>query len=351
MGWVMWIAIVLAVVYFFLVICFFRSLRVAIAIIETAADFFADTKRVVLVPIFYFFVGLVIFMVWVAAAVNVGSIGKITPQAISIQDRNVEWSDMTYYKMYFMVFGLFWILNFVIACNEFAVICAAATWYFSNKETPDDDGIPGDSDVSSGFWWTFRYHFGSLAFGSLLCAIVTTIRVVFEYVGEKVAGASGNNQFTTCLLASVRCCLDCFDRFLRYINRNAYIYMAISSESFCTSAINSFVLILKNAMKFGFVETISEVFMFLAKFCIAVSTTFCGFMLLGIMVNEEEPINNPFIPVAAIFGFSYLVASVFISIFDIGANTILQCYLIDLDVAKQNNLEPTHIPPTLTNFL
>ncbi len=46
--------------------CNFKSLRVSIAIIETAADFFSDTKRIVLVPLVYFsvWVGLFIFWLW-----------------------------------------------------------------------------------------------------------------------------------------------------------------------------------------------------------------------------------------------------------------------------------------------
>ena len=35
---------------------------------------------------------------------------------------------------------------------------------------------------STGIEWGFRYHFGSLAFGSLIVAIVWAIRIIFEYI-------------------------------------------------------------------------------------------------------------------------------------------------------------------------
>ena len=85
-----------------------------------------------------------------------------------------------------MVLGMVWISAFIMACNEFAVICAAASWYFSRKDIPDDVGIPGDSDVLQGFKWTFRYHIGTLAFGSFLLTLVWAIRAIFEYIGEKM---------------------------------------------------------------------------------------------------------------------------------------------------------------------
>ena len=62
-----------------------------------------------------------------------------------------------------MVLGMVWISAFIMACNEFAIICAAASWYFSRKDIKDSDGIPGDADVTKGIWWTYRYQMGTMA--------------------------------------------------------------------------------------------------------------------------------------------------------------------------------------------
>ena len=67
---------------------------------------------------------------------------------------------------------------------------------------------------------------------------------------------------------------------MRYLTRNAYIYMAISSESFCSSALNAFILMLKNSAKFAFVEGFSDVFMFIAKICISVFSTVTSMLTL-----------------------------------------------------------------------
>lgn len=247
-----------------------------------------------------------------------------------------------------MCFGMIWISAFIIACNDFAVICASATWYFSRKDIRDSDGIPGDSSVMKGFWWTYRYQTGTLALGSLILSLVWIVRTIFEYLGEQINKATGGNKCTECLLCCIRCCLDCFDRFIRYLNRNAYIYCAISSESFCPSALHSFLLMLKNHAKFAFVEGIADGFMFLAKSFIAVLTTLCGYFLLPAMTSIEV---DPTLPCVFIFLFSYLVACQFISIFDVSANTILQCYLFDADIAKHHGLDMKHVPDSLIKFL
>ena len=216
-----WVAIaswLLAVVWYIFLACNFQALRVSIAIIETAADWFADTKRIMIVPFFYFVVGALIFSGWVGCMVCVSSIGEIEVSSVSTQQKDVTWDSNTRWMAFFMYFGILWIIAFLVAMSEFVVIVSTCTWYFSRKDIPDDDGIPGDSEVWKGFWWSIRYHAGTLAFGSLLIAIVWLIRSIFEYVGEKVAAASGNNFATRCLLGCTRCCLDCFDRFMRFIN-------------------------------------------------------------------------------------------------------------------------------------
>ena len=53
----------------------------------------------------------------------------------------------------YMWFGIFWLLAFLMACNEFVIIVSTCTWYFSRKDVPDDDGIRGDATVMEGFKW------------------------------------------------------------------------------------------------------------------------------------------------------------------------------------------------------
>jgi choline transporter-like protein 2/4/5 len=281
--WLFWGSIIFWVVsalYCLCLACNLNSLRVSIRIIETAGDFFADTKRVALVPVFFFFLAIGTTFAWLYGYICVTSIGTITVEAYQFQTKNVEYTSTVANMLWIMIFGYFWIMAFLLSCNEFVIVVSAASWYFSNKEIPDSDGIPGDSEVMKGFIWIPRYHFGSLALGSLMIAIVWIIRFIFEYVAKKIDDASGGNKFTKCLLCCIRCCLDCFDRFMRYLTRNAYIYMAISSESFCSSALNAFILMLKNSAKFAFVEGFSDVFMFIAKICISVFATVTSMLIL-----------------------------------------------------------------------
>lgn len=85
-------------------------------------------------------------------------------------------------------------------------------------------------------WRGFRYHFGSLVFGALLVAIIEFIRVVYEFVARQIEKNNPDNKLIECLLCVGRCCLSCLQCLIEFINRNAYITIAITGKNFCYAA-------------------------------------------------------------------------------------------------------------------
>jgi hypothetical protein len=124
------------------------------------------------------------------------------------------------------------------------------------------------------------------------------------------------------------------DRFVKFINKNAYIQVALASQNFCTSAMNAFILILKHGDKFLAVSGLGNIFMFLGKMSIASLTTFIGYLILENWAEVKDKIDSPFVPLFAVFLISYVVGAVFISVYSISADTILQCFLVDTDVSE-----------------
>lgn len=75
--WSMWIAAIcwiFAGLFYLLIACNWKSLRVSIAIVETAAEFFSDTKRIVIIPLIYFCVWVGVFIFWIWGLAGVASI-------------------------------------------------------------------------------------------------------------------------------------------------------------------------------------------------------------------------------------------------------------------------------------
>ena len=92
-----------------------KTLVISIAILEASADFVGSTFRVILVPIIFFFVNFAVFAMWAIGAVCVFSIGTIESYGDGSQLKQVTWDSSTRQMMYFMGFGILWIMAFLIA--------------------------------------------------------------------------------------------------------------------------------------------------------------------------------------------------------------------------------------------
>jgi len=71
--------------------------------------------------------------------------------------------------------------------------------------------------------WVMRYHFGSIAFGAFLIAVVQFIRIIFEYYRKQMENANKENKLVKTLLCVTSYLLDCLERFVKFISKNAYI--------------------------------------------------------------------------------------------------------------------------------
>lgn len=101
----------------------------------------------------------------------------------------------------------------------------------------------------------FRYHLGTLAFGSLIIAICRIIRVMLEYIDRKLK--KYDNEVTKAILCCCKCFFWCLESFLKFINRNAYIMCAIHGKNFCGSAKDAFSLLMRNVVRVFVLDKVS----------------------------------------------------------------------------------------------
>ena len=229
------------------------------------------------------------------------------------------------------VFGLFWIAEFLSAYFLYSIIVGVCSWYFTSTHD-----TRGNFSLLKGFWWGARYNFGSLAFGSLLLAIIWMIRVLFEYFEKKLKSLmGGDNRAARVVVNCIRCCLDCCHRFVKFLNKNAYIQVALTGESFCSSALAAFVLALKHSGSFLITNGVGSLITFLGKMTISVGNCLIAYLMLTKAESISSLIGNPFPPLIVVFALSYVMGSVFMSVYSISSLTLLQCLYADVDICDQ----------------
>merc|ERR1711988_294476 len=127
-----------------------------------------------------------------------------------------------------------------------------------------------------------------LAFGSLVIAVVQLIRYSLMYL-EKQAKAA-KNRVAVLAFRIVQCCLWCFEKCLKFLNKNAYIQIALVGKNFCTSAKKAFYLILRNIVRFGVFAMLGGVINILGIALIMASTLFIGYYILMAMHSNGSPV-------------------------------------------------------------
>lgn len=96
--------------------------------------------------------------------------------------------------------------------------CSACIWYFEcNADSK------GRGTLIKSTKWLFRYHLGSIAFGSFVIAVCQMIRLIFEYYRRKMSSLSKDIKIVKILLVVTGYVLWLLENFIKYMTKNAYI--------------------------------------------------------------------------------------------------------------------------------
>nr|XP_012421468.1 PREDICTED: choline transporter-like protein 5 [Odobenus rosmarus divergens] len=252
----------------------------------------------------------------------------------------------------FQMFNLFvflWLINFIIALGQCALAGAFASYYWALKK-PDD--IP-QYPVFTAFGRAIRYHTGSLAFGSLILALIQMFKLVLEYLDHRLKEAQNNiSKFLQCCL---KCCFWCLEKMVKFFNRNAYVMIAIYGKNFCRSARDAFNLLMRNVLKVAVMDKVTDFVLILGKILVAGCIGVLAFLLfthrLPMMIEGPTSLNYYWVPLLTVIIGSYLVAHGFFSVYAMCIDTIFICFLEDIERNDGSAERPYYMSQSLLKIL
>ena len=133
------------------------------------------------------------------------------------------------------------------------------------------------------------------------------------------------------LLKCGLCYIECLEKVTDYINEAAYCYMAVSGDSFLTSAWQGFLLHTKHLLRFAFANLIAKVFMFIGKVGITVGNVFSLLFIMRTITGDTEEVSSLFGPCLVVGLWTYFTASVFLGLFDTAVEAMMTSLAIDMD--------------------
>uniref|UniRef100_A0AAQ5YC75 Choline transporter-like protein n=1 Tax=Amphiprion ocellaris TaxID=80972 RepID=A0AAQ5YC75_AMPOC len=244
-----------------------------------------------------------------------------------------------------------WCVNFVIALGQCTLAGAFASYYWAFNKPNDIPTFP----VCGGFMRSLRYHVGSLAFGALILTLVQVIRIILEYIDHKASGAQ--NRVARFIMTCFKCCFWCLEKFIKFLNRNAYIMIAIYGKNFCVSAKNAFMLLMRNVIRVVVLDKVTDLLLFFGKLLVVGGVGvlsfyfFSGRIALPGNTFRSSSLNYYWMPIITVAFGSYLIAHGFFSVYNMCVDTLFLCFLEDLERNDGSMEKPYFMSKSLMKIL
>jgi hypothetical protein len=273
-----------------------------------------------ILPIVFVLITAVYFVV---VALYIASAGEFDPA-----QSTYEMDDTLRYMLFYHLFVVLWTYCLIVGCFHFTIVGAATLWYYER----DKKGLK--FPILRAVKILLRYYIGSVCLGSLILALVKFIRIVFKYLASKMKRLKEGNQVVACILCCINCCLKCIERFIEFLNKNAYVMQVIKGKSFCTSAKDAFTMLLQNCLRVTATQWVSAVFLAFGRlFITMLTTTFAAFYMVDFDMDEmaaptaEDSRIDP-VTLVVVLILSYFISKALMEIYDAVIDATFVCYAL-----------------------
>ncbi|OQR99265.1 choline transporter-like protein [Achlya hypogyna] len=337
------------VVTLLLLIFMCGRIHIAVGIIREASKAIGRMPLMVFFPLVPTLLITVFVVYWIITAAYLATSGTVTLSTVVDAAANATGAtrpqfalvenDVLNYLLIYHLFGLLWSVQFLSAVGYMALAGAVCEYYWTlNKANM------GRVPVLASFYRTLRYHLGTVAFGSLIIAVIQFARLVLEYVDQKLKSAQQKSVVVKVAMLCFKCCLWCFEKCIKFLNKNAYIVVAMKGDGFCAAMKESFSLLFANAARVATVSIISTFLLLLGKVFI---TSFSCMMLFwfitsppkqlpSFFLGDVEDIQSPVFPLLVCGLLAYGVSTMFLNVYETAIDTILLCFCEDCKINKES---------------
>ena len=324
-----WVFLILAIAWIIFIIAMCNKIRLAVALIQVTAKYLNSTCCIIFVPFLFFLIIIIWMAYWIILSIFIYATGEFSENSKVIA--SFDWDASIRYSWWFHLFSLFYITALISAYAQFVYSSSACIWYFTSEKGTED------SIIKKSFKRGIRYHFGSLAFGALIIAIVRLIMVWLESVKKRVestAGKTSESKCFRCIISCLQCCIGCIGKYMEFINKHAFIQIALKGDSFCTAAWEGFALIVRNLGRFSTLAAIGSLFTTIGTIFISVSSAIIGYFLITEVSYFSEQLNSCILPVTVFFIIGLVMGLVTMSIFGISGDALMHSFLLDEELNK-----------------
>lgn len=161
-------------------------------------------------------------------------------------------------------------------------------------------------------------------------------RIILHYAHKKYRELVAKNSILKHLFKILLCCLWLFEKFIRFVSRQAYIMTAMMGYSFCRATVAAITLVAANVLHVSTVTVVSRIVMIVGKVFVVFGMGLISFLWLDnsplFAPDGETPITAKALPVTLTMLFAYAMCSSFFYVYEIAVDSIVLCFCQDMHV-------------------
>ena len=255
--------------------------------IDLVIRLFAEAQKALAAQPFLFAVPLLTFTVlfmfltyWILTSFMIYSYGSYDTHQLIIYNQTINRNHLSKAIWAYHFIALIWITEFIFGCQSMVVAGSVAKWYFTSPKSEFK------SSIFDSILRLIVYHMGSIALGSFLITLFKVPRYILMYIQDKIkaSGSTTVEYLAKCCI----CCLWCLEKFMKFINSNAYTIIAIESVSFCTAAQKAFIIVVENSLRMAAINSVGDFMLFLSKLAVSALTLLLSVFLLDVNFNDVK---------------------------------------------------------------
>mmetsp|Transcript_32660 Transcript_32660/g.70473 ORF Transcript_32660/g.70473 Transcript_32660/m.70473 type:complete len:497 (-) Transcript_32660:1087-2577(-) len=312
---------IIGVIFFAIFVCYARAVwsRIPFASVNLLTACTAVKKNIGVVLVAYFFVALAFgwTVLWSISLMGVWE-KVIETETVEVGGQVIQQNNANYGYLFLLFLSYFFTHQVIQNTMHCTVAGTVGTWWFS----PDDATSCCSSGMMGSLFRALTTSFGSICFGSLLVAILQSLKSLAQ---------SARNNDNGMLICIAECILGCLESILEYFNKWAFVYVGLYGYSYLEAGKNVFTLFKNRGWEAIIADDlIGNVFFFLSLcvglICAAIGLAFDENSLDGRFHDSPNPESIGATCAGLGFVAGLVLASILMSTIASAVNAVIVCF-------------------------
>jgi len=248
--------------------------------------------------------------------------------------RSIEFDEDFFPALIYMGISFLWILLVAQGLSYFIVSLSMMRWYFDKEKVDRKTGEKSPGYTSWSVKVAFRYHLGSIIFGSTVVFLMWPFKAVSHFLKKRLEQGYHKSRMVKLIINCAGCIIHLHEVYLKYLSINGLAQVAMFGYCFFEGGTEAYYLIRRNFRK---LKNISFYQYFLMLQCRITVASFPFYFVYFWLDNQSETITgedlqyirSPMFPAFMVFALSLLFSSMLTGVFRTGTDTVLQCLVME----------------------